>query len=300
MDGGRSSFAVLGFWFQSKLAKLVPVLFVTLPIVKLFLHLFDLFKDLALITVFLHVSEVYKMVFKMYTELATMRSQEILNHNYSTIGDIDLDHLTIYLMAIVASSQVAVFAYGILEREKTSVFFAGAKWPRLTRGLFLLFPIHFSLMDKYSHAYKIASVKRRIERDLSRIGRGESDVVKSYLKHLSRLTDLDKAMFQIVAVNNRLQLIESALDRFPQAIVQLSLFVASTYFGKLKTLFKYITLSKLGIGIREAFFIGVTTSCWGIVNAVKNFREEMRSPTSSSTVVGSVLKRMAIWILLAS
>ncbi len=248
-------------------------------VIKVFLFYFDVMKDVAVVFILRHFSE------------------EILRYKYGDIGGINLLIMAYYLCAIVIASLVATFAVQfIMRKDLEEAYSKDFTHSTTVNVLAAFFPLHFSIFEQIACELKESAVEAKMTSLTGRLsGRdtGDSEEVDSFSFDVDRIFAIRRRRHVIERLQNRIQVTETFVERIPQSVVHLALFLASVRYSRLRSLLTSAVEYELGISVITAFVIAHGTTLFSAVTSVCRAKNEKRFP-APTTGTGSILQLLAV------
>ena len=254
---------------------------------KITIFYLDVFKDLGLFFIIHHISD------------------EILQHNFDSVGGLNLDWLKSGLLLACLGSQALIFASGIFKfRNKSQVYSIGKSHSKAVRILARIFPMHFAAFELTNLKHQEALTEKDLQEKCSKVASEES----SEAEKLSLSRDLELAIEKLMHIrkkmrvvhrnHNRIQLIETVFERMPQAVLQGSVLLASRKYARLEFLLKTQLKQAFGLTIQQAFTLVLIAGLLGAINNLSQFKTEHRYPLRPSLLGKGLLLLSAASLVL--
>ena len=120
------------------------------------------------------------------------------------------------------------------------------------------------------------------------------ETAKMIAEVAEELDELEKQDHSLNRLECEIQMLETCLEREPQLIVQISLFILMNNFSRIKLLFEE---SFLGIPLDYIMIVTICLTVYSMMISIKRFRDRKIYPNTSG-IFGSVLYLLAIAALL--
>ena len=249
---------------------------------------FDLFKDVIGYFILDHISD------------------EILQHNFSEIGGINLDWIKYYMLASAALSQIGLFISSLVYSKELR----GGLNSRTLRVLSFIFPLHFALVEEGYLAFTEAGIEKKLQEESLELLRhqsiteegGDNDsegrnklasLARSQFSSVKLLLVLRRRMKEMRKEYCKMQLIETIVELMPQFVVQLVLFEAGKRYGRLRRFFEDVEGNWAGVTADQMFTFSIATTFFGIVSNFGNWKNKARYPLTPPPL-GTVLQMTSV------
>lgn len=256
------------------------------PFMKMSLFYFDVLKDLGVVYILHYISE------------------ELFQHHFAAIGNINLDAIRNFLICILFGSQIGIVLLSIAKWNHMALYGDSTRFPRLARILSLVFPVHFALLERAKTAFDIHQEQDACHVDMTHLLEAPEEMSETQKDHTKtiktrriKLHSLEQRAKMIQVHYNRIQIIESVVERVPQIVIQMTLFLASQEYPRLKAFFANIIQYQIGISGKILFILALLSSLVGVINSIRHVKNEKRFPVTPS-LVGTLIQMVAIGSLL--
>eukprot|EP00095_Tigriopus_kingsejongensis_P000657 maker-scaffold311_size212931-snap-gene-0.8 protein:Tk00657 transcript:maker-scaffold311_size212931-snap-gene-0.8-mRNA-1 annotation:"PREDICTED: uncharacterized protein LOC101895962" len=262
----------------------VPFILSTFPKVGFFY--LDVLKDIGALFILRYIAE------------------ELFQHHYATIGNINLDAIQYFLLSVLLGSQFAIFMLSVGRFNEMNMYGKGKRFPRMVQNMAFVFPVHFVLLERARLKGSIHHQKDQLHETLIRLLGTPEDLPETQRDHSNQfkcgtviLKDLEHDLKAVQIHYNRMQIIETVIERVPQIVVQMTLFLASQEYPRLKAFFANILKHQVGLSGQFVFTLALLSSFMGVINSVRHFKNEKRFPLTPS-LMGTLIQMAAICALL--
>ena len=251
---------------------------------KIVLFYYDLVKDMVILESLFFIDQKILL-------------DEETTHKYESVGGLDFQLLAYYLIAIFVSSELAIY---ILIKIRQGVFrscFRVTDDMPFLRTIISAFPVHFTILEQCRIHIKMAYLEHMIIRtlnDLDRMEKCTEKVAGSIEEFANEFDELEKQLHHLNNLECEIQIIETCLEREPQLIVQISLFILMNRFSRIKLLFED---SIYGIPLDYIMIVTIGMTLFSMVSSIKRFRDRKKFPNTSG-IMGTIIHLTAIVALL--
>ncbi|TRY77006.1 hypothetical protein TCAL_02694 [Tigriopus californicus] len=256
------------------------------PLIKITLFYFDVLKDFGIICILHYISE------------------ELFQHHFAAIGNINLDAIRGFLMCILFGSQVGILVLSATKLKEMALYGDATPFPKLARILSLLFPVHFALLERAKTTFDLRQEQEKCRLDMTHLletpeelNEAQKERTKAMKWRRIKMKSLEHRSKSIQVHYNRIQIIETVVERVPQILIQMTLFLASQEYPRLKAFFANIIQYQIGISGQALFTVALLSSLVGVINTVRHVKNEKRFPVAPS-MVGTLIQMLAICSLL--
>ena len=218
-------------------------------------------------------------------------------NKYESVGGLDFTLLAYYLVSIFVVSELAIYFLMYLRRGLYFSCFKIKEDMHFLKLIVTFFPLHFTILETCSINVRMAWMEYKITRvlkDLYSMDECNDMIAKQIVEIAYQLDELEKQAHVLNNLECEIQILETCLEREPQLIVQISLFILMNQFSRIKLLFED---SFYGIPLD---FIMITTICltiFSMVMSIKRYRDRKRFPNTSG-IKGTIIQFVAIAALL--
>ncbi|XP_059082555.1 uncharacterized protein LOC131880067 isoform X2 [Tigriopus californicus] len=241
------------------------------PLIKITLFYFDVLKDFGIICILHYISE------------------ELFQHHFAAIGNINLDAIRGFLMCILFGSQVGILVLSATKLKEMALYGDATPFPKLARILSLLFPVHFALLERAKTTFDLRQEQEKCRLDMTHLletpeelNEAQKERTKAMKWRRIKMKSLEHRSKSIQVHYNRIQIIETVVERVPQILIQMTLFLASQEYPRLKAFFANIIQYQIGISGQALFTVALLSSLVGVINTVRHVKNEKRFPVAPS------------------
>ena len=257
---------------------------ITTSLVKIIFFYYDLIKDVVILESLFFIDKKILL-------------DDEPGHKYESVGGIDFTLLAYYLVLIFVVSELAIYFLMHLRRKIFLTCFKLKDDMTFVRSIINIFPIHFTLLEKCKLKMRIAWLEYKLVQQLkeqSLMAECTEETAKMIAKIAEELDELEKQDHSLNILECEIQMLETCLEREPQLIVQISLFILMNHFSRIKLLFED---SFYGIPLDYIMIVTICLTVYSMMTSIKRFRDRKIYPNTSG-FFGTILYLLAITALL--
>ena len=237
---------------------------ITVAFASLAFYYYDHLKDLVVLNLLFHIDK----------EILRDTDPKL---KFTSVGGVNFQVMAVYLLAIFFISELIIYVYAFKQKGAFQQAFKIDVTKSWMWWLVVVFPIHYIILTSCMVKvlvnlleYKLAKI---IDKETS-TEEEENDAAKSIQEISQELDSLIGQSYYLNNVHSEIELVESAFERCPQAIIQLSLLILMTQFKRLGILFD----SSLGMDLTTFLIITWVIPIITIVKCTLRYIHRKRYP----------------------
>ena len=260
---------------------------IAISLLHLVLFYYDVFKDIIVLYILSHIE----------TSILTDRD---MMFKFDTVGGINFQVLIIYLAVVLVISEAAIYWHIGNRKDMFGKTFNINVNSKVSRAFIRVFPMHFIFLQKcalnINNLFLENELKVAYREAFKRSKVFQVDVLATDIITISnKVQKMKHQLYHLNKLESEMQVLETALEREPQTVVQLCLFILMRRFKRIRLLFS----SYLGISIETIFLVTWVLTMFSIANSVYGYLHSKRWPISPG-FLGTIVQLLAIGGLVAS
>ena len=226
----------------------------------------------------------------------TLFNDEDLKTRFDSVGGMNFEVLIAYLSAVLFFSEVAIYIHIYNQRGIMKNMYNGRFNSLVLDGMLAVFPVQYVILKKTTIRMNIMRLNHHIKRLLnSKEATFPSYVTKEVLEAYQEMEQLQHQLYKINQIQCEMGILQSALEREPQTVVQICLFILMKKFKRIKLLFS----AYIGIPVELVVGTSCLISIYSTSKSIYNYRHCQNWMTIPN-FFGAVTQIMAIFFLVSS
>ena len=247
------------------------------------LFYYDILRDLVMVTLLVHVQ-------------ANVLRDDDLKTRFDSVGGINFNVLIGYVIAIIIVGELSIY-WQINNRE--ALIKKKIAWfdTSLVGRIFVrIFPIHFLFLQMTKAKIKALMLTRKIFSIFrwNQLVCGRAVAILA-IKLSKDLESLNNKAYYLNQVGSEMQMIQTAIEKEPQMVIQLCIFVLMQYFKRLSLLFD----KSFGISTEVFFMVNLAITLLSIAKSIVGYLNAKRHPVRPN-MFGTIIVLLAVGMLVIS
>ena len=238
------------------------ILLIVYAISKIALFYFDVIRDLYITRLFIYVRD-------------NLLRDENLNTRFDTVGGLNFDVIIAYVIFILLVGETGVYWQMFNRQDILMDTFPQHQTSRLGRILVFGFPIHFIFLQGLKDKRQISLLKAKLSDVFCTKVLIDHDSMALDLATISnKINTLSTQQYYLHWIQKEAQIIQSALEREPQMVLQLCLYVLMKSFDRLSLFFSNF----VGISAETLFISSFLLSSTIMAKSISDYLHHKRWP----------------------
>ena len=267
----------------SRCVGLITVVVVLSGFLQIGLFYYDIFRDSVMCSLLIHVRD-------------NVLKDDDVKTRFDSVGGVNFQVLIVYVICIIVIGEIAIY-WQILNREASiKERIKGFDISLIGRIFVRVFPIHFLYLQMAKTKIETMLLRRKIINTLrwSQIAWGRA-VAKLVIKVSYDLENLRNQSYYLNRFGSEMQIIQTALEKEPQMVIQLCLFLLMQHFKRLTLLFD----KSFGISTEVFFTANLIIALFSITKSVVTYLNAKRYPVRPN-IFGTTIFTLAVGMLVVS
>ena len=217
---------------------------------------------------------------------------------FDSVGGVNFKVIRYYLVFIFVASEVLRF-YFVHQRQEKFLHTLNIPYEnKIVAFCVKVIPLHFATLTRCILNIKILMLIDELETLFRKDNKNVSTLeerARNLIMISHKLDYLSKELYHVNALETQIQLLETVLERDPQCVVQMALFLLMLRFPRIKILFD----SYFGIEIQNIFMVTLAITIYSIVKSLMNFLHARRFPVEPG-FSGKILQFLSLTIIITS
>ena len=249
----------------------------------LVLFYYDLVKDIIVVYIL------------SYLENAILTDEDSKT-KFDTVGGMNFQVIIVYLALVLVISEAAIYFQVHSREHMFEKTFNIGPHSRVCKILVNVFPMHFIFLQKCVVNTKLLLLKKKMQTMFNKnIIYQIQWIVKDVITITNEIQELENQLYNLNRLGNEILVIETAVEKEPQSVVQLCLFILMKHFKRIKLLFS----SYFDISIETIFALSWLMTILSITKSVYGYLHAKRWPIVPG-LLGSIVQHLAIAFLVLS
>ena len=267
----------------SRCVGLIVVLVVLSAFLQIGLFYYDIFRDSVMCSLLIHVRD-------------NVLKDDDVKTRFDSVGGVNFQVLIVYLICIMVIGEIAIY-WQILNREASIK--ERIKWfdvSLIGRIFVRLFPIHFLYLQMARAKIETMLLRRKIINTLrwNQLAWGRA-LAKLIIKLSNDLENLHNQSYYLNHFGSEMQIIQTALEKEPQMVIQLCIFILMQHFKRLTLLFD----KSFGISTEVFFTANLVIALFSITKSIVTYLNAKRYPVRPN-IFGTIIFTLAVGMLVVS
>ena len=224
----------------------------------------------------------------------TLLNDTELTTRFDTVGGMNFRVLINYLAIVLIFSEAAIYWKINNRKDMFRETFNVDINSRVGRYLVKVFPMHFIFLTTCAVKIRVLVLKRQMKSILNRKHMVQiNSVVNDVITISDKIEELNKQLYNLNIMESEMQVIQTALEREPQTMVQLGLFILMKRFKRISLLFN----SFFGVTIETISVVTWLVTMFIMTKSVRGYLHSKRWPIGPNCF-GMIVQFLAISVLL--